>query len=313
MAQARQQGGTPRDGRQLPGRRGGSVLESARDRNASDPDSLVHMSSDGLRVTFLGTGTSVGIPVLTCDCHVCTSEDPRNRRLRASLLLEWPSDEGAEGTYRVLVDTSTDLRQQALRASIRRIDAVVFTHGHADHVLGLDELRMYNFVHRSAIPLYGDAATLAAVRRMFAYAFEEGAVAVPRLITHEMGAEVLLGGRRIQAIAVQHGAGVTQALRVGDFAYITDCNGISEDAASRLQGLDVLVIDALRRKPHRSHFSLSEALEQVARLAPRRAFLTHLSHEFEHGALLEELPAGVEAAYDGLVLELPDPAPRSPA
>lgn len=281
------------------------MLESGGEwRAAHRADSRESMNNDALRVTFLGTGTSVGIPVLTCSCHVCTSGDPRNQRLRASLLVEWPCGDAPDGIFRMLVDTSTDLRQQALRAAIPRIDAVVFTHAHADHVLGLDELRMYNFVHRQAIPLYGDAASLAAIRRMFAYAFEEGAVAVPRLTVHELGDEVMLGGRRLEAIAVRHGAGASLALRVGRFAYVTDCNGIPEAAADRLRDLEVLVIDALRRKPHRSHFSLEEALAQIRRLAPRRALLTHLSHEFDHAALQAELPDHVGVAHDGLQLDL---------
>lgn len=267
------------------------------------------MSCDGLRVTFLGTGTSVGIPVLTCDCHVCTSSDPRNQRLRASLLLEWPCDLAPDGVFRILVDTSTDLRQQALRAGIRRIDAVVFTHAHADHVLGLDELRMYNFVHGTSIPLYGDAATLAAIRRMFAYAFEDGAIAVPRLSLHELGSAIQLGGRELQVIPVQHGPGTSLAFRVGGFAYVTDCNGIPATAATRLQGLDTLVIDSLRRRPHRSHFSLQQALQEIARLAPRRALLTHLSHDFEHEALQQELPAGIGIAHDGLQLSFSESPP----
>lgn len=260
---------------------------------------------NGLRVTFLGTGTSVGIPVITCSCDVCTSDDVRNRRLRASLLLEWNAADGTAA--KVLVDTSTDLRQQALRAGIDRVDAVLYTHGHADHVLGLDELRIFNFVHRRAIPMYGNADTLARIRRMFAYAFDPDAVGVPRLTTHEIDGPFTLLGVKIDAIPLQHGHGTVLAFRLGDFAYATDCNGIPDAAAARLRGLDTLVIDSLRLQPHRSHFSLDQALQEVERLAPRRALLTHLSHELEHVAVQEGLPAGVEVAYDGQVLELPIP------
>ncbi len=258
--------------------------------------------SDGLRVTFLGTGTSVGIPVITCQCDVCTSSDARNRRLRASLLLEWTAPDGKD--VKVLVDTATDLRQQALRAGIDRVDAVFYTHGHADHVLGLDELRIFNFVYRRPIPLYGDPDTLASVRRMFAYAFEPDAIAVPRLTPVEIGDRFELSGLKIEVIELPHGGGAVRAFRIGDFAYATDCNDIPSEAAARLRGLDVLVIDALRRKPHRSHFTLDQALEQVARLQPKQAYLTHLSHDLEHAATDAALPHGVAVAHDELMLQL---------
>lgn len=261
----------------------------------------------GLRATFLGTGTSVGIPVITCTCDVCTSTDPRNQRLRASLMLEWHTP---QGDARVVIDTSTDFRQQALRAGIDRLDAVVYTHAHADHVLGLDELRIFNFVQRRPMPLYGDADTLAAIRRMFAYAFDAAAVGVPSLELHQVGDEFDLLGLPWQAIAVEHGPSQVQALRIGDFAYVTDCNGISPQAEARLQNLDMLVIDALRRKPHRSHFGLQEALAQIERLRPHRALLTHLSHDLDHAATSRELPSGVAIAHDGMVLELPLPDER---
>lgn len=262
------------------------------------------MPLTGLRVTFLGTGTSVGIPVITCRCDVCTSTDPRNQRLRASLMLEWDTP---SGDARVVIDTSTDFRQQALRAAIDRLDAVVYTHAHADHVLGLDELRIFNFVQRRPMPLYGNADTLAGIRRMFAYAFAAAAVGVPSLELHEVGSDFALLQLRWHAIDVEHGPGQVQAFRIGDFAYVTDCNGISPQAEARLQGLDTLVIDALRRKPHRSHFGLQQALAQIELLRPRRALLTHLSHDLEHEAISRELPSGVGIAHDGMVLELPLP------
>ncbi len=283
----------------------------------------------GLRVTFLGTGTSVGIPVITCNCTVCGSSDERNKRLRASLLLEWAlparRQEGAESTVdpgagdvdgqsgrgrhgrttaSVLVDTSTDFRQQALRARIDHVDAVVYTHTHADHVLGLDELRIYNFVHKRSIPLYGSAESLKVIRRIFEYAFEPDARAVPQLTLHEIGDSVELFGARVHALPVRHGRFDVFGFRVGDFGYVTDCSEIPEAAAAGLTDLDVLVIDALRREPHPSHFSLDEALREIERLRPRYAYLTHLTHVFDHAALQRELPKGVDVAYDGLVLDL---------
>ena len=258
--------------------------------------------SDRLRVTFLGTGTSVGIPVITCECAVCKSDDLRNQRLRASVLLDW---EGPEGPVRVLVDTATDFRQQALRSGIDRVDAVIYTHCHADHILGLDELRIFNFVYRKSIPLYADPTTLSVLRRVFSYAFDPEAIGVPQLELEPLGDRVTLFGVNVEAIPLGHGRGTTQAFRIGDFAYATDCNKISDEAAERLQGLDVLVLDTLRRKPHRSHFGVEQALAEVERLRPKRTYLTHLSHDLEHAALEEELPPHVRVAYDQMVIELP--------
>jgi phosphoribosyl 1,2-cyclic phosphate phosphodiesterase len=254
-----------------------------------------------MRVTFLGTGTSVGVPVITCECAVCTSPDPRNHRLRAGLLLDWLHD---GEPVRVLVDTTTDLRQQALRADLERVDAVLYTHHHADHVLGVDELRIYNFVHRTPIPLYGRAETLDGIRRMFAYAFDRTTRGVPRLQLNIAEEPFELLGVRVVPVPVEHHRLTISAYRLGRFAYITDCSGIPEASAALLDGVDVLVIDALRREPHPAHFTLREALEQIDRLGPSTAYLTHLSHEFEHDALQAELPEGVHIAYDGLVLDV---------
>ena len=259
-----------------------------------------------MRVTFLGTGTSVGVPVITCGCDVCTSDDPRNDRLRAGLLLEWDDE---EGPVHVLVDTTTDLRQQALRVGLPRVDAVLYTHHHADHVLGLDELRIFNFVHRMPIPLYGRQETLEAITRTFAYAFDKKARGVPRLELHPAEEPFDFRGVRVVPLAVDHGRMTISAYRVGDFAYITDCSGIPAAAAAALDGVEVLVIDALRRQPHPAHFTLDEALAQIDRIGPEVAYLTHLSHEFDHRALEAELPDGVRVAYDGLVLDVDERAP----
>lgn len=257
-----------------------------------------------MKVNFLGTGTSVGVPVITCGCPVCSSRDPRNRRLRAGLLLEWEQPGAAGHPVKVLVDTATDLRQQALRAGIDRVDAVIYTHHHADHILGLDELRIYNFVHRREIPLYGSAETITAIRRMFAYAFDARAKAVPRLNLNEIEAPFSLHGVTIVPVPVQHDRLTIFAYRIGGFAYVTDCSGIPDDSALLLDGLDVLVIDALRREPHPAHFTLEQALAEIDRLQPATAYLTHLTHEFDHAALEKELPEGVYVAHDELVLEV---------
>jgi phosphoribosyl 1,2-cyclic phosphate phosphodiesterase len=277
------------------------------------------MTGSSIKVTFLGTGTSVGVPVLTCECPVCTSEDPRNQRLRAGLLLEWDAavDGGtsnvgkgqgdATRTVKVLVDTSTDFRQQALRAGLERVDAVLYTHPHADHIFGLDDVRLYNYRQRSAIPLYGNSETMAAIQHTFKYAFVPGAKGVPRLSLHGVSEPFDLFGRTIIPIPVWHDSMRITAYRIGNFAYVTDCSEIPAEAAGQLEGLEFLVIDSLRREPHPSHFTLDQALEQIGRLQPARALLTHLSHDFDHASLEEELSDDIGVAYDGLVIEMPMP------
>jgi len=274
------------------------------------------MTGSSLKVTFLGTGTSVGVPVLTCDCPVCTSEDPRNKRLRAGLLLEWDVErdgelsnsekgQGAAGRrVKVLVDTSTDFRQQALCAGLERVDAVLYTHSHADHIFGLDDVRLYNYRQRAAIPLYGNSDTMAAIQHTFKYAFVPGAKGVPRLSLHCVSEPFELFGRTITPISVWHDSMRIHAYRIGSFAYLTDCSEIPPEAAEQLEGLEVLAIDSLRRQPHPSHFTLEQALEQIDRLQPERALLTHLSHDFDHASLEAELSDRVGVAYDGLVIEV---------
>jgi len=274
------------------------------------------MTGSGLTVTFLGTGTSVGVPVLTCDCPVCSSADPRNKRLRAGLLLEWvaeTSDEMANGEkgqaaagrrVKVLVDTSPDFRQQALRVGLDRVDAVIYTHQHADHIFGLDDVRLYNYRQRAAIPLYGNSETMAAIEHTFKYAFVPGAKGVPRLSLHCVRDSFDLFGRTIIPISVWHDGMSIHAYRIGSFAYITDCSAIPPEAAEQLEGLELLAIDSLRREPHPAHFTLDQALEQIDRLRPKRALLTHLSHDFDQASLEAELSDGIDVAYDGLVIEV---------
>jgi phosphoribosyl 1,2-cyclic phosphate phosphodiesterase len=222
-------------------------------------------------VTFLGTGTSTGVPVPTCACAVCRSEDPRDKRLRPSVLLAW---DGAT----VLIDTATDLRRQALDHGLTRIDAVLYTHAHADHVFGLDELRLFNWRQGQAMPVYGSAVTLAAIRRTFWYVFEDV----------EAG-----GGKPITG------------WRVGGFAYLTDVSAIPKSSYPLLAGLDLLVLSALRIRPHPTHMHLARALEEVAKIGARRTLLTHIAHEIAHAEVEATLPDGVHIAYDGLVAEVP--------
>jgi phosphoribosyl 1,2-cyclic phosphate phosphodiesterase len=271
-----------------------------------------------LRVTLLGTGTSHGVPAIGCDCDVCHSPDPHDRRMRPSILVEvvgTPDPPGARtasstasSVRSILVDTSTDLRAQALTHNIRRVDAILFTHSHADHVLGLDEVRRYNAMQRAAIPCYADLATLDDLRRMFAYIFaapRATAGAIPELTVGRLAGPFTLGGIEIVPIPLVHGHQRILGFRIGRFAYLTDCNRIPDESWPLLCGVRVLVLDALRERPHPTHFSVPEALEVVARLAPERAYFTHICHDLPHAATCARLPPGVELAYDGLVLDVP--------
>lgn len=260
-----------------------------------------------LRVTLLGTGTSTGVPRIACDCAVCTSADPRNRRLRAGVRIDVLADGGGGpplGT--VLVDTSPDLRQQALAHDIRRVDAVLFTHAHADHVFGLDDLRVFNFIQRASIPLYGSAATLRAVRRAFAYAWEEGQEGggkpLLELVPVEGPFELL--GRTVEPLPVWHGELEVTAWRIGRFALVTDVSAIPEPSKARLRDLDLLVLGALRYRPHPTHFSVAEAVEVARELGARRTVLTHLAHEVDATAPAVDLPPEVELGWDGMRFEV---------
>lgn len=250
-------------------------------------------------VRFLGTGTSHGVPMIGCDCAVCRSDDPRDKRLRPSICLE--TDDEA----RVLIDTTPDLRQQCLRDGIRRVDAVVYTHAHADHILGFDELRRFNHLTRQPVPVYGEAETLAALRRTFSYAFDPGAPrggGVPDVDLRPITGPFEVAGLRLQPLTVMHGRTPVLGFRVGGFAYLTDCNAIPEPTLAALGGLEVLVLDALRHKTHPTHFTVAEAVAAAARIGARQTYLTHMCHDLGHAATCAALPAGVTLAYDGLRL-----------
>jgi len=251
-----------------------------------------------MKVTFLGTGTSTGVPVIGCSCRVCVSDDPRNRRLRPSILLEWDA-------RKILVDSSSDFRQQALRHRIDHLDAVLYTHCHADHVMGLDDLRIYNFRQRADLPVYGSAGTLEDLRRTFWYAFadtQEGG-GKPRLDLRAVGVPFDLFGVQVVPVPLWHGDLEVFGYRIGSFAYCTDCNRIPPASLRTLEGLEILVMDALRPTPHPTHFSLPETLALLADLKPKLAYLVHMSHDIEHRTTEETLPPSIHLAYDGLVLE----------
>ena len=252
------------------------------------------------RVTFLGTGTSSGVPMVGCRCAVCRSSDQRDRRLRPSILVH------VHGRASILVDTSPDLRQQALAHGISRLDAVLFTHSHADHILGLDELRRFNVLQDGPISCYATAATWESIRRTFYYAFDgvpRHGGGIPKIDAHEIGGPFTVAGVHIVPVPLWHGRLPILGFRFGSLAYLTDCSAIPDDSWPLVAGVDTLVIDALRHRTHSTHFTVAEALEAIARIAPRRAYLTHMAHDLGHAETSARLPAGVELAYDGLVLD----------
>jgi phosphoribosyl 1,2-cyclic phosphate phosphodiesterase len=253
------------------------------------------------RVTFLGTGTSHGVPMIACECVVCRSTDPRDKRLRPSIFLDVPSHAS------ILVDAGPDLRQQALMFGVSRLDAILLTHSHADHILGLDEIRRFNVITGKPIPCYASPTTWETVWRTFHYVFDGVARkggGIPKIDAHEIRGPLTVQGVRVVPVPVWHGDMPVLGFRFGDFAYLTDCNRIDDSSFELVQDLDTLVIDALRDRPHVTHFSVAEALEVVARLRPRRAYFTHMTHDLGHAATNARLPAGVELAYDGLVLDV---------
>ncbi len=257
------------------------------------------------KVILLGTGTSVGVPTVGCGCAVCRSHDPRNKRTRCAAIWGLP-------TGNLLIDTPPDLRSQLVREGIGIVHAVLFTHAHADHIFGLDDLRMFPFFLGHAVPLYAEADVEQTIRRCFSYAFdgkpETHRGAVPKLEFHSINElvpfEVL--GTRITPIRLHHGPRFrVLGFRIGTIAYCTDTNYIPDASWPLLEGLDVLILGALRRRPHATHFSLDQALEVVRAVKPRRTILTHVSHKLDYAATMAELPDGVELAYDGMQISLP--------
>ena len=266
------------------------------------------MAAKEFQITLLGSGTSTGVPMLGCSCAICHSTDPRDRRTRCSALI-------SHNGHQIVIDTSTDFRQQALREDIGQVDAVLYTHAHADHVHGIDDLRAFNMVSGAAIPIYGLPSTMAVLRHNFHYIFS-GEVQPgfrPRLVPWDLAGDFSLCGLPVQPIPLQHGEGQACGYRIGSFAYITDCNGIPDQSLARLRDLDILVIDGLRFRSHPTHFSIPEAIEMAARLGARRAVLTHLNHEVDHQRDSSNLPDGAELAYDGQRFLLPLPESSAPA
>jgi phosphoribosyl 1,2-cyclic phosphate phosphodiesterase len=253
-----------------------------------------------LYITVLGSGTSTGVPTIGCECEVCTSSDPRDNRLRPSILIRYAG-------HGILIDTTPDFRAQALRAPIERVDAILYTHAHADHILGLDDVRPFNYRQRSAIPIYAKQDTIDSIQRVFRYAFEpeQKQTSVPKLILHPIEDRPFdLFGLTITPLRVIHGKQEILGFRFGSAAYITDQSDIPEATKEKLRDLDVLFLDALRHKPHPTHSTVAQSSKWVDELKPRRAFFTHISHDLGHARTEATLPKGVHLAYDGLEIEL---------
>lgn len=252
-----------------------------------------------MKVLFLGTGTSVGVPMIACRCRVCLSGDPRNKRHRTSVLLR-------QGDAAVLIDSGPEFRVQALRFGIDRLDAVLYTHAHADHVMGFDDLRAFNMVYGRPVPVYGTPETLAELRRMFSYAFRpvQGGSSRPEVELHEIRGPFSAAGVDFTPVPVWHGDMPVTGFRTGGLAYVTDVSRIPPESMALLQGLEVLILGALRHRPHPTHMTIAEALAVVERLRPRRAYFTHISHEIDHDEVDRQLPPHVRLAYDGLEIEV---------
>lgn len=253
-----------------------------------------------MKITFLGTGTSQGVPVIGCGCRVCKSVDERDKRLRSSVLVEHEDQ-------LVVIDTGPDFRQQMIRAGLRKLNAVLYTHEHRDHISGLDDIRAFNYLQKSPMDVYGEERVMRALNSGFPYVFAEKKYpGIPQVRMHHIRNEAfLIGDMEVIPIRMMHYRLPVFGFRLGDFAYLTDGNYISESEKEKLFGVKYLVINALRRETHISHFTLSEAVRLIEELSPRMGYLTHISHQMGPNAELEkELPPGIRPAYDGLVLEV---------
>ena len=253
------------------------------------------------RVTVLGSGTSHGVPMIGCTCAVCRSADPRDRRTRTSIYVEV-----ADGPS-ILVDTSTDLRMQALANGVTRVDAILFTHSHADHVMGLDDSRRFSQMRKGAIPCYADQRTADSLKKSFYYAFDpatEKGGGLPQIDLRIIDGAFDVAGVPVRPIPLLHGRMPILGFRFGDFAYLTDTNHVPDESLPLLAGVRTIILDALRHRPHPTHFTVEEAIAAAARIQPRQTYLTHICHDLPHVATNQALPDGVALAYDGMTFDI---------
>lgn len=253
-----------------------------------------------MTVTFLGTGTSQGVPIICCECAVCKSNDPKDNRLRSSILIE-------SETTKVIIDAGPDFRQQLLRKNLKSLDAVVFTHEHKDHIAGLDEVKAFNYFNNMKMPIYATERVQTALKREFAYIFsEEKYPGIPEIDLHTITDEpICINDIKLLPIDVIHYKMPVKGYRIRNFTYITDANYISETEKEKIRGSEIIVINALRKEPHLSHFTFSEAINLMKELKPKKAYFTHISHQLGlHQDVSLELPDFIELAYDGLHIEI---------
>ena len=259
----------------------------------------------GVHLTLLGTGTSQGVPVIACDCPVCTSKDARDQRLRASALFEVDGEHAAEGPKTFVVDTGPDFRQQMLRREVKSLDAVLFTHEHKDHVAGLDDIRAFNFRQKRDMDVYASMRVQEALHREFQYVFDANPYpGIPRVRLHDLdGGPLTIEGVEVVPLPARHYKLPVLGFRIGPISYITDANALDPETWARLEGTEILVLNALRKEKHISHFNLEAALHVIDRISPRSAYLTHISHLLgPHADVSTELPDGVFLGEDGLRL-----------
>ncbi len=251
-----------------------------------------------LEITILGSGTSMGVPTLGCHCAVCESKDVHDKRTRPSVLFSY-------GGRNVIVDTTPDFRTQAITAHLDRLDAILFTHAHADHIFGLDDIRPYNLKQKAAIPIYASAATLDVLRRTFAYIFDDTPTesSLPGVELHTIDGPFSLFGVEVVPIPAKHGPGEVLGFRIGDIAYLTDFSTIPESSKALLGGLDHFILDALRYVAHPMHSTVAQSLALVAELKPKQAWFTHICHDLGHADANAKFPGNVRLAYDGLRIE----------
>lgn len=256
-----------------------------------------------MKVTFLGTGTSVGIPVIGCDCTVCKSQDPRNHRRRSSIHIE-------AGGFHIVIDTSMDFREQVLTFQVPRIDAVLITHSHADHIFGLDDIRRFNTIQGTMIPVYGSAGAIADLKRIFTYVDQhvpEPGVFRPRLTFCPMTGVFMAGPVKVEALPVLHGRTETYGYRLEwegrTLGYVPDCKEMPASTLARFQGIDVMILDGLRHRPHPTHMTVEAALSLLVRIGAKRSYLTHICHDLDHEETQESLPHSIHVACDGMKLD----------
>ena len=256
-----------------------------------------------MNIITLGVGSSAGTPMVGCECAVCLSSDGRNQRTRASVVVQ------VQGVH-LLIDTGPDLRAQALREKLQQVDAVLYTHCHADHLNGIDDLRAFCYRQKQVLPVYGHHHTMTDIEQRFPYALLPPGLYwdKPVLATHRVDDRFTVGGVPVQPLPVMHGTWLIYGYRIGSFAYITDVSEIPESTFDLLQGLEVLFLDCLRERPHPTHFSVEQALAAAERIAARQTYFIHMTHELEFNALQARLPAGMSVAYDSLRFSLPDPS-----